>query len=70
MAGTKIGGLKAAEAIKKKYGNDFYSKIGRQGGIRCVPKGFSTNRELAVLAGRKGGRISKRGLKRKKEQNV
>lgn len=67
MAGNRAGGLKAAEAIKKKYGNDFYSKIGHQGGVRCVPKGFATNHDLAVSAGRKGGRNSKRGLKRKKE---
>ena len=38
MAGTKVGGQKAATTNKRKYGSDFYSEIGRMGGRngRCV----------------------------------
>lgn len=32
MSGTLAGGVKAAKTNKTKYGNDFYSKIGRVGG--------------------------------------
>lgn len=61
MSGTLAGGAKAAATNKKKYGNDFYKRIGRMGGSAQVPKGFALNRERAVSAGRKGGTISKRG---------
>lgn len=62
MAGTKLGGKKAAAANKIKYGADFYQRIGRKGGSRVTGKGgFASNPELARTAGAKGGRISKRG---------
>lgn len=61
MAGTKAGGAKAAATNKAKYGSDFYSKIGRKGGQNGTTGGFAANRELAKIAGRKGGRISRRG---------
>lgn len=32
MAGTKAGGLKAAQTNKAKHGADFYAKIGAKGG--------------------------------------
>ena len=32
MAGTKAGGEAAARTNKKKYGEDFYAKIGAKGG--------------------------------------
>ena len=32
MAGTKAGGMAAAATNKKKYGSDFYAKIGAKGG--------------------------------------
>ncbi len=60
MAGTKEGGRKAAEANKKKYGSDFYAKIGAKGGKKGTTGGFFANRELAREAGRKGGKISRR----------
>lgn len=65
MAGTKLGGTHAAETNKAIYGEDFYKKIGAVGGSRkgfeCKgPKGFAGNRELAAIAGAKGGRISRR----------
>lgn len=62
MSGTKEGGRKAAIANKEKHGNDFYRKIGAVGGSHGHTGGFYANRELARIAGRKGGRLSKRGV--------
>lgn len=61
MAGTKTGGRKAAATNIKKYGRDFYQEIGRKGGRNSHAGGFAANPELAKIAGRKGGRISRRG---------
>ena len=61
MAGTKEGARKAAATNKAKYGKDFYSNIGRKGGKLGKTGGFAANRELAKIAGQKGGRISRRG---------
>jgi hypothetical protein len=63
MAGTKDGGKAAAETNKKKYGPDFYARIGAQGGKKGRTGGFFANRELARVAGAKGGRISRRTKK-------
>lgn len=63
MAGTKAGGKAAAETNKKKYGSDFYAKIGAKGGKLGRTGGFFANRELARQAGAKGGRISRRTKK-------
>jgi hypothetical protein len=60
MAGTKIGGKHASNTNKKRYGEDFYKKIGAKGGAKKVSKGFGTNRELARSAGAIGGRKSRR----------
>ena len=60
MAGTKAGGLKAAAANKAKHGADFYARIGAKGGKNGNTGGFAANRELARIAGAKGGRISRR----------
>lgn len=61
MSGTKTGGKKTAETNKLKHGEDFYKRIGSKGGKKSTTGGFFANRELAVIAGRKGGKISKRG---------
>lgn len=63
MAGTKAGGLAAAATNKKKYGPDFYAKIGAKGGKLGRTGGFYANRDLAREAGAKGGRISRRTKK-------
>jgi general stress protein YciG len=63
MAGTKAGGQAAAATNKNKYGDDFYAKIGAKGGKLGRTGGFYANRELARLAGAKGGRISRRTKK-------
>ena len=60
MAGTKKGGEAAAATNRAKYGADFYAKIGAKGGKKGRTGGFFANRELARIAGAKGGRISRR----------
>lgn len=65
MAGTTVGGAKAAATNKKKYGKDFYARIGAMGGKLGRTGGFYANRELARIAGARGGRISRRGKSKK-----
>ena len=61
MAGTKLGGQRAAATNKAKYGASFYADIGALGGKKSSTGGFYANRELAREAGRKGGLKSRRG---------
>lgn len=63
MPGTIAGGKKARETNYQRHGKDFYRRIGSLGGrvITDKPKGFAANIELAREAGRKGGKISRRG---------
>lgn len=58
MSGTKAGGAKARETNYKKYGKDFYKRIGTIGGKKGHTGGFAANPQLARIAGRKGGLIS------------
>lgn len=60
MPGTKDGGQKAAATNRARHGADFYAKIGAKGGVKGTTGGFYANRELARIAGRKGGQISRR----------
>lgn len=60
MSGTLDGGKAAAATNKRKYGEDFYVRIGKEGGKKGRTGGFFVNRELARTAGRKGGLISRR----------
>lgn len=69
MAGTKAGGAKAAATIKANHGEHYYALIGSIGGRKTGPKGFAsssvgkdglTGFERASVAGRKGGRISRK----------
>lgn len=60
MSGTKAGGKAAASTNKNKYGKDFYARIGAMGGKKGRTGGFYANRDLARVAGAKGGRISRR----------
>ena len=59
MAGTKLGGQKAAA---KNLARDplFYAKIGKIGGTKSRNGGFAANPELARIAGKKGGTKSRR----------
>jgi general stress protein YciG len=63
MSGTREGGVKAAETNKSRYGKNFYQKIGAVGGKKSTTGGFAANPELARIAGRKGGKKSKRRKK-------
>lgn len=60
MAGTRAGGLKAAATNKRNNGEDFFKRIGAIGGRNGHTGGFYKDRELARIAGAKGGRISRR----------
>lgn len=60
MSGTVAGGRKTARTNKKLYGKDYYRTIGAMGGKNGHTGGFYANRELASIAGRKGGTISRR----------
>lgn len=63
MAGTAKGGRAAAMKNKKKYGSDFYSKIGRKGGQAGHTGGFAAGeegRKRASYWGSVGGSISRR----------
>jgi hypothetical protein len=70
MAGTKEGGQKAANTNKVRYGSDFYQKIGSKGGKNGHTGGFAANRELARIAGAKGGRKSRRGKSKIVSQDI
>ena len=61
MSGTKSGGKKAAKTNIRLHGKDFYKRIGQIGGRNGHTGGFAANPALAREAGRKGGRISRRG---------
>ena len=52
MAGTKEGGLKAAETNKLRHGADFYKNLGKKG--NSSTKGFASNPEFARIASAKG----------------
>lgn len=60
MAGTVIGGKRAAATNKARYGEDFYRIQGAKGGRLGTTGGFAANPELARIAGAKGGKKSKR----------
>lgn len=74
MAGTQTGGKKAAEENKRRYGKDFYARIGAKGGRNghtggwasdAVGKDGLTGYERAKKYGAIGGAKSKRGPARK-----
>lgn len=71
MAGTREGGLKAYKTAVKRYGKEFHTKIGAEGGKKSRGGGFAYDDRSAFekllkkptraqLAGAKGGTISKR----------
>lgn len=61
MPGTKAGAAKAKKTNLERHGKDFFAKIGSEGGKKGTTGGFYANRELAKIAGAKGGRKSRRG---------
>lgn len=68
MAGTKEGGLTASETIKARYGDTFYSDLGKKGAEAYMaipkeerkPRGFAANIERARAAGKIGGQRSRK----------
>ena len=64
MSGTVRGGKLAAETNKERYGEDYYvvrgSLGGKKGAADGAIKGFAANPKRAILAGQKGGSISRR----------
>jgi hypothetical protein len=54
MAGTAKGGRLAAQQNKKKYGDDFYKKIGARGGRNGHTGGFAAGDEGRKRASRYG----------------
>ncbi len=65
MAGTKTGGKAAAQTVKARYGDDWYTHIGRLGARAAIangkPRGFAAmDPEKVRAAGSKGGRKSTR----------
>ena len=63
MAGTSAGGRLTAITNKAKHGADFYKRIGAIGGKNGNTGGFAANRKLASMAGKIGGRKSRRTKK-------
>ena len=66
MSGTRIGGAKARDTNRAKYGDNFYQRIGQAGGVKGAAdgtiKGFAARTpKQRSDAGRKGGLKSKRG---------
>jgi general stress protein YciG len=62
---TLAGGIKYKQTMIERHGSEevwkhYMRSIASKGGQAKVPKGFALNRELAKLAGSKGGTISKR----------
>lgn len=73
MSGTLKGGKKAARTNYEKQGKDFYKRIGAMGGKAPYEgkRGFAANKELARIAGKKGGKVSKRkGIKNRPQPVV
>ncbi len=74
MAGTKLGGLKAAATNKRVRGEGFYARIGAIGGKNGTTGGFAADVECSCkslpyrhyirnCAGARGGRKSRRTKK-------
>lgn len=69
MSGNTIGGVKTAKTNIKRYGQDYYKRIGAMGGKISRGGGFASNivgadgltgAERARKAGAKGGRKSRK----------
>jgi hypothetical protein len=66
MVATRIGGIKTRDKNLARNPN-FYREIGKKGESVLGKKGFAIDPELARRAGAKGGSISKRPPRKKKE---
>jgi uncharacterized protein len=66
MSNTKEGGQTLVATMIAKYGSrekwlEHCREIGRKGGKQGHTGGFFADRNRASIAGKKGGKISKRG---------
>ena len=62
MAGTKAGALKTKETNLRKFGSDYYKRIGALGGSvnRPESRSFYLDREFAKQASAKGHESKRR----------
>lgn len=60
MAGTREGGIKQRATVLKKYGPDYFKRIGARGGKASNTGGFQKGSLAAKEAGKKGGSTSVR----------
>ena len=67
MAGTIEGAAKARDKILARD-PDFYKRIGARGGANSRTGGFYARRDIARVAGAKGGQISRRGPAKPKDK--
>lgn len=70
MAGGVAQGKNVAVTNRKLYGKDFYARVGAMGGKASTTGGFFVNRELARIAGAKGGAMSRRPNKYGKRKSI
>lgn len=63
MSGTSEAAKKVVARIKEQYGENYFRELGRKGGTRVDPNNrwWARHPELAIEAGSKGGKKSKRG---------
>lgn len=59
MSGNIKGGYKTAATVKKRYGEEYFKRIGALGGKKSQGGGFSRVDGLASRAGRLGGMNSR-----------
>lgn len=68
MAGSKSGSLKATKTMKRKYGRDYYQRIGRLGGKTGRTGGFhhmmKNNPDRLLNIATAAGKLSQRGTER------
>lgn len=62
MSGNYAGGKQAGLTNKKRYGDDYYARIGSKGGsVKGKKGGFAADPSLARYGGYIGGHMSRRG---------
>jgi hypothetical protein len=70
VPGTHVGGVTAGDTNKARYGDDYYRRIGKLGGLKSKGGQFTadyvgpdgaTGREIASRLGSVGGKASRRG---------
>lgn len=69
MAGNKESGKKTAATNKRKYGADYYSRIGRIGGRNGKTDGFANGKVDPSEAGKLGYAAVARNRQARKEQH-